>query len=287
MISDCADAVRADLLSHRIGIGARLPHFAELLAAAKPTGFVELLADNHLESGSPTQELAIALAKAYTSTLHCVGMSLGSPDPLDRQYLTKVRRLGEQLGAMVVSDHCAFTRLHGQNYHDLLPLPHTTETLNHLCARISQAQDLLGRRLAIENGSRYVEQPDNAMPESEFLQALCERTDCRLILDINNAYVNQVNLGEPAANLIFQIPDRYIAYLHVAGHQRQDARLLDTHGAPVAEEVLMLLKAFMDRAPGMAICLEWDRNLPGLPMLLTETKRIQTYLEANDACRAA
>lgn len=287
MISDCADAIRADLLSHRIGIGARLPHVVDLLTTQAPIGFVELLADNHLDTGSPSHDLALALAEAYPCTIHCVGMSLGSPDPLDRAYLAKVRQLGERTGARVVSDHCAFTRFHGREYHDLLPLPHTTETLNHLCARIDEAQSILGRTLAVENGTRYLAQPKNAMPEAEFLSAVCERTGCRLILDINNAYVNQVNLGESASDLISRIPENHVAYLHVAGHQRQGERLLDTHGAPVADDVFRLLGKFLDHAPNVPICLEWDRNLPDFTDLLAEVRRTEIALSSQDIYRAA
>lgn len=270
-----------------VGVGARLPHLPELIAAPAAVGFLELLADNHLEPGSLAWDGALQLAERYPVALHCVGMSLGSPDPLDHAYLKRVRDLSERLGAQVVSDHCAFTRFHGREYHDLLPLPHTRETLRRLIDRIKQAQDRLGRAMALENGSRYLPQPHDAMPESEFLTALCEHTGCRLILDVNNAYVNQANHGESALPLVSAIPTDLIAYVHVAGHEREHGRLIDTHGDRVAPEVLTLLEILIRRAPELPVCLEWDRNLPTLAIMLDETECIARTLAKVDARHAA
>jgi uncharacterized protein (UPF0276 family) len=277
-----ADTIRASNLARRVGVGARMPHARDLVAAPAAVGFLELLADNHLEPGTPAHECAISLAERYPVTVHCVGMSLGSPDAFDRSYFSKLRNLCDRVGALVVSDHIAFTRFHGVEYHDLLPLPFTEQALRHLCLRVDEAQDLLGGRLAVENGSRYLGQPPDAMPESEFLQALCERTGCRLILDINNAYVNEFNLGESALALMEALPQACIAYVHVAGHQKDGDRLLDTHGDMVAPEVLGLLRRFGSSAPQVPVCLEWDRNLPTFPQLMDEVRRIECLLEEAD-----
>lgn len=286
-MTSAAATVRASDLAHRVGVGARLPHALELIATPAAVGFLELLADNHLEPDTPAHECAMSLAERYPVTVHCVGMSLGSPDAFDRLYFRNVRRLCDRTGALVVSDHVAFTRFHGSEYHDLLPLPLTKDTLRHLSARIDEAQNLLGRGLAVENGSRYLSQPADAIPEAEFLQMLCERTGCRLILDINNAYVNEFNLGESAVALTEVLPETLIAYAHVAGHQKEGNRLLDTHGSAVAPEVMSLLRNFCLRSPQVPVCLEWDRNLPTFPQLQQEVRRIARSLETvNDAIGA-
>lgn len=274
---------RAIDLPAGVGVSARLPHVPELTAAAAAVSFLELLADNHLAPGSPAHDAALALASRYPVVVHCVGMSLGSPDPLDVDYLRRVRTFCEAVGALAVSDHCAFTRFHGREYHDLLPLPHTRETLAHLVDRIDAAHQILGRTLSLENGSRYLPQPADAMPECEFFTELCARSGCRLLLDINNACVNQENHGESAAALVFGVPPESISYVHVAGYVREGAWCLDTHGDRVSADVLGLLKDLLMLRPLTPVCLEWDRDLPPLAGLLAEAARIgQTLGMATD-----
>lgn len=260
------------------GIGLRAAHAAELLARRPPLSFVELLSDNHLAPGGPTRWQARAVAAAYPVTLHGVGLSLGSREPFDRTYLKRLRELTLELDAVFVSDHVAFTRVAGVEFHDLLPLPGTEEALDHLVCRAQEAQDRLGRQLLLENPSRYLPDVTGAIPEHVFLNELCRRSGCGLLLDVNNAYVSQHNLGQDARAFLAGIAAHHIGYAHVAGHEARDGLLVDSHGAPVAAAVWALLAELAQRIPGVPVLVERDRNLPPLAALLAEARRAQTVV---------
>lgn len=262
-----------------VGIGVRAAHVAELLRTRPPLDFVELLTDNHLAPGGPARWLARELAEQYPVALHGVGLSLGSIDPLNRDYLRGVRDLADELGAAAVSDHVAFTRVAGREYHDLLPLPGTREALDHLVGRALEAQERLGRRLLLENASRYLPDVADAIPEHEFLIELCRRSGCGLLLDVNNAYVSQHNLGTDARRLIDTIPAEAIGYVHIAGFEAREDLLVDTHGAPVSEAVWSLLAVLARRVPQVPLMLERDRNLPPLAELLAEAWQARARVE--------
>lgn len=272
------EAERAGASVSGVGIGVRAAHIAELLRTLPPLGFVELLTDNHLAPGGPARWQARAVAEHYPVALHGVGLSVGSIDPLDRDYLRRVRELADELQARFVSDHVAFTRVHGAEYHDLLPLPGTEEALAHLVRRTLEAQERLERRLLLENPSRYLPDVANAIPEEEFLRELCSRSGCGLLLDVNNAYVSQHNLGSDARSLIDAIPPEHIGYAHVAGFEIKEDMAIDTHGAPVCEAVWALLATLARRVPRLPVLVERDRNLPPLPELLTEAWRAQALV---------
>lgn len=259
-----------------IGLGARAAHFEQLLRQSQPLDFIELLTDNHLAPGGPTRWQARALAEQYPVMLHCVGMSLGSVDALDYGYLDRVGALAAETGALWVSDHIAFTRFDGVEYHDLLPLPGTRETLDHLIRRADAVQQRLGRRILLENASRYLSDVPDAMPEVEFLSELCRRSGCGLLLDVNNLYVSQQNLGLDAREVIRKLPVEAIGYVHIAGFEAKGQLLIDTHGAPVAEPVWGLLEELSRRRPDIAVLIERDRNLPPLEALLAEVERART-----------
>jgi uncharacterized protein (UPF0276 family) len=261
-----------------VGVAARGAHVPDLLQRRVSLDFLELLADNHLAAGGPARAQAHALAERYPIALHCVGMSLGSVDALDRPYLRRVRRLADETGAVHVSDHIAFTRVDGVEFHDLLPLPGTRAALAHLVARVLEAQERLGRRLLLENPSRYLPDVAHAMPEAEFVRELCRRSGCGLLLDLNNLYVSRHNIGADALMAIESLPVEAVGYVHIAGHARHGGLLVDTHGAAVADAVWALLGALAGRIPGVPVVVERDRNLPPLRELLAEAERARAIV---------
>ena len=177
------------------GIGLRAPHVGALLSGVEDVAWLEVLSDNVLDVGGVTRRQLQRLRASYPLSLHGVGLSLGGTDRLDRDYLTALRQLQDQLQVSLVSDHCCFTSSGGHQSHDLLPLPFTEEALDNIVHRIDQVQERLGQRILVENVSAYVRYRHSTIDEGEFLSEMARRADCLLLLDVNNAYVNQVNNG--------------------------------------------------------------------------------------------
>ena len=258
-----------------VGAGLRGRHVPEILAERPAVPFFELLTDNHLAPGGAARFQAEAIAALYPVTLHGVGLSIGSVDPLDVDYLARVRSLAEATDARLVSEHLAFIGCDDWLANDLLPLPWTEEALDHVATRVAQAQDRLGRRLLLENISAYVRFADAAMSEIEFMTTLCERTGCGLLIDVNNAYVNGVNHGEDPTAWLASVPWHFAGELHVAGHRRSDGLLVDTHDAPVPAAVLDLLTGLPPAAAHLPVLVEWDHRLPPWETLAGEIDRVR------------
>lgn len=262
-----------------VGAGLRGPHVPQILAEGPDVAWFELLTDNHLAGGGALRFQAEAIAERYPVTLHGVGMSLAGTDPLDRDYLAAVRGLADRTGALLVSDHLAFTAHGGWHVHDLLPIPWTEESLDHVCRRVARAQEALGRRLLVENISAYVEFSSSAIPEPVFLEALCEETGCGLLLDINNVFVNAHNHGYDARAYLDDFPWRHVEEIHLAGHSRRDGLLIDTHGGPVPDPVVNLFVGTAGPRTDIPVLIEWDTSLPPWPELLREVRRMEAVRE--------
>ncbi len=260
---------------HGVGTGLRGPHVPHILADEPDVAWFELLTDNHLAAGGALRFQAEAIAERYPVTLHGVGMSLAGSDPLDDEYLAAVRRLAANTRAALISDHLAFTAHAGVHVHDLLPIPWTEESLHHVCTRVTRAQELLGRQILVENISAYVEFTSSSISEPAFLEALCERTGCALLLDINNVFVNARNHGYGARAWLDAVPWQYVEEIHLAGHSRRDGLLIDTHGGPVAHPVMDLFLSLGDRTKDIPVLVEWDTELPSWPVLLAEVRRVE------------
>lgn len=258
------------------GVGLRGPHVPQILAEQPAVPWFELLTDNHLADGGALRFQADAIAERYPVTLHGVGMSLGSVDPLDRDYVRRVRDLARRLGAVHVSEHIAFASVAGVHSHDLLPLPWTEEALGHLANRVRSVQNELGERILLENISTYVEYREAEFSEGQFISALCAETGCGLLLDINNVYVNSVNHARDPMELLDEISWPSVGEIHLAGHDRRGDLLIDTHGQRVAGAVLELFESVIHRAPGVPVLLEWDTQLPDWETLWREAQRIES-----------
>jgi uncharacterized protein (UPF0276 family) len=246
-----------------------------ILADLPAVPWFELLTDNHLAAGGAFRFHAEAIAEKYPVALHGVGMSLGSVDPLDLDYIRQVKDLANRVRAVHVSEHIAFASAGGIHSHDLLPLPWTEEALHHLAERVRRVQHELGERILLENISTYIEYENAELSEGQFISALCDETGCGLLLDINNVYVNAVNHDRDPMELLDAIPWSRVEEIHVAGHDHRDGLLIDTHGRRVAEPVLELFENSIHRAPEVPVLLEWDTQVPGWGVLWNEAQRIE------------
>jgi len=257
------------------GIGLRAPHYRELIDTRPAVGFVEIHSENYLgDGGAPLHYLEKARS-LYEVSLHGVGMSLGSADPLNRVYLARLRHLIDRIDPVLVSDHLSWCSIDGVYLNDLLPLPYTRESLDHFCSRVTEAQDLLGRELLVENPSSYFEYSASEISEVEFLTEIARRTGCGILLDVNNLYVSSVNHGFRADDYLSALPVGAVGEIHLAGHSVRHCNgrelLIDTHGAPVSEPVWRLYEAAVRRFGTVPTLLEWDNDLPPLATLVDES----------------
>lgn len=258
-----------------VGIGLRSRHVNEIIATLPSIPWLELLADNHLTEGGLVLAQLDAIAEHYPLTLHCVGMSLASVDPLDKVYCQRIKALAKRVDAAWISEHLCFTSAMNIHSHDLLPIPYNQESLNHCAERILQIQDLLGEPLLIENVSSYMAFKNSEMTELDFIIELAKITECYLLVDVNNIYVNQVNQGLDGESYIDLLPVDRIKEIHLAGYQQYESYLLDAHNNPVSEPVWILYQRLMQRKSDIPTLIEWDNDIPPLQTLLNEAEKAE------------
>jgi uncharacterized protein (UPF0276 family) len=268
------------------GVGLRAPHVRDVLATRPPVPWLEVHSENYFADGGPALSALERLRGEYPLSLHGVGMSLGTTDPLDRDHVAKLKRLCARVEPAQVSEHLCWSSVGGRHFNDLLPLPHTAEALDHVCARVARVQDALHREIAVENVSAYVAFPDASMTEPEFVANVAKRTGCALLLDVNNVYVNAVNHGFDADAYISAIPPAAVVEYHLAGFEAHDGCLIDTHGAPVAPEVWALFARTVARLGPRPTLIEWDTALPAFSILEAEAQKAQRILGQADAVAA-
>jgi hypothetical protein len=257
------------------GLGLRPQHFPDIL---DPDGdddlgrvdWFEIISENFMAVGGMPLRNLMAVRERRPMAMHGVSLSIGAPDPLDDDYLKNLKSLTDLIDPAVVSDHLCWTGAHGVNLHDLLPLPLTEETLNHVAARVARVQDALGRRIALENASTYVTFTSDTMDEWDFLAELTRRADCDLLLDINNVYVSAFNHGFDAADYLAGLPKDRVRQIHLAGHEHNGDHIVDTHDAPVAEPVWDLYRAAVARFGAVPTMIERDANIPPFADLVEE-----------------
>lgn len=270
------------------GIGLRAPHYREMLARRPPLAFLEVHSENYFGAGGPPHHYLEQLRRDYPVSLHGVGLSLGSGDPLDLTHLAKLKQLADRYQPALVSDHLCWTSVDGTHAHDLLPLPFTRGMAHHVAARIRQAQDVLGRRILVENASAYVVYAESEMSEWEFVYEVIEAADCLLLLDVNNVYVNAVNHGFDARDYLDAMPSERVAEIHLAGFDTDERAqcLVDTHGKPVHTPVWALYRETVRRIGPRPTLIEWDADIPPLDVLLDEAAKANAILEQTDALAA-
>jgi uncharacterized protein (UPF0276 family) len=218
--------------------------------------------------------------------MHGVSLSIGSTDPLDREYLHAVRMLARRIEPAWISDHLCWTGVEGRNMHDLLPLPYTEEALGHVAARIGEVQDALGCQILIENVSSYLSYRGSEMTEWEFLSEVARRADCAILLDINNIYVSSVNHGFDASLYLRGVPKERVRQFHLAGHSDMGGHLIDTHDHPIAPAVWALYREALAEFGRIPTMIERDDNIPPLEELLSELE-VARRIAAGEALEAA
>lgn len=275
-----------EISPQRFGLGLRPQHYDDFLNGAVGVDFVEVISENFMVPGGRPLHVLDRIREKHPVALHGVSMSIGSADGVDRDYLARLKALADRVRPVFLSDHLCWTRIDGFNAHDLLPLPYTEEALDTVCANIRRAQDILERRLLIENPSTYVRFADADMTEWRFLEEICARTDCDLLLDVNNIFVSATNHGFDPIAYLDGIPANRIRQIHLAGHSHGEGLLIDTHDQPVPPAVWALYAEACRRIGPVATMIERDDAIPPLQELLCELD-IARGLAADNERKAA
>ena len=252
------------------GLGLRVDYYEEILSQALPIDWLEILSENYLiPGGRPLQYLA-RFRERFPLVMHGVSLSIGSSDPLDEAYLRRLKELAARVEPAWISDHLCWTGVDGVNLHDLMPLPWTEEALEHVAARVLRVQDVLGRRILLENVSSYVSFGESALTEWDFLAEIARRADCLILLDINNVYVSAMNHGFDPTSYLAGIPAGRVQQFHLAGHTTDGPLIIDTHDAPIVDPVWSLYADAVHRFGNVSTMIERDDCMPALSELLAE-----------------
>jgi len=267
----------------RTGIGLRAQHHAQIVAQRPAIGWVEAHSENYFARGGSQRDFLTQIRACYPLSLHGVGLSLGSIDPLDRKHLRELERLVHEFDPMLVSEHLSWGSVGGRFVNDLLPLPYTEEALRHMADRVRHVQDVLGRQILIENVSSYLQFTCSQMTEWEFLSALVRESGCAILLDVNNIYVSAVNHGFHAPTYLQAVPVAAVREIHLAGHAvnhvgPREIRI-DTHGEPVCPAVWELYALAVERFGPVPTLIEWDTDIPALDVLVAEAHRADSVAE--------
>lgn len=260
-----------------IGLGLRSPHFRYIQEHWPAVDWFEAITENFLNSQGRPRFVLEQIAERYPVVLHGVSLSIGSTDPLDFEYLARLKRLAARVDARWVSDHLCWTGVAGINTHDLLPIPFTEASLRHVVHRIGIVQDILERPLVLENPSTYLTYAVSTLSECEFLARIATGSGCGLLLDVNNVYVSARNNDfDPVAYLAALPPER-IVQMHLAGHQDLGTHVIDTHDGTVADAVWELYAKATALTGGAATLLEWDARIPAFEVLHAEALRARDH----------
>ena len=261
------------------GLGLRPQHYQDVLAGNANVDWFEIISENYMVDGGRPLANLMAIRERYPIAMHGVSLSIGSTDPLDLDYLDRLRDLSVRLEPLAVSDHLCWTGVAGLNTHDLLPLSMNEQSLRHVCARVDQVQERLGRPIALENASTYVQFSDSDIPEWEFMAAVAGRTGCQILFDINNVYVNAFNQGLDADRYVDSMSCEAIAYVHLAGHANYETHIVDTHDQAVIDPVWQLYRRLMVRAPDLPTMIERDDRIPPFADLVRELDHARMIAE--------
>lgn len=260
------------------GVGLRTPHYAHVEQEKPSIPWFEVLVDNYLgKGGAPLRHLE-TVRRDYPLTFHGVGMSLGSTDPLNMDYLRRLKHLVERFQPAYVSDHLCWVSVEGHYAHDLLPLPYLESVVNHVAERIQYVQEFLGRPILIENVSSYLAYKISDMKEWEFLNLIVDKAGCEVLLDINNIYVSSHNHGFDPEDYLFAVPVEKVRQFHLAGYEDQGTHLLDSHGRSVHAPVWELYKKALTHMGPIPTLIEWDNNIPEFHVLHAEATKAHALM---------
>ena len=270
------------------GTSFKHEHFKAILKDGPQRGFFEVHAENYMGAGGPPHRLLERIRSEHAVSLHGVCMSIGGPQPLDREHLGRFCALVERYEPELISEHLAWSTHQSTFFNDLLPLPYTEATLDRVCSHIDQVQQALRQQILLENPSTYVAFEESTMKETDFIRAIVSRTGCALLLDINNVFVSANNHGYAALDYLASFPLDKVREIHLAGHaERSDDEgerlLIDSHDGPVADVVWKLYEIVIARSSAIPTLIEWDSNIPEWPTLRAEAAAAQLILDRHSA----
>jgi uncharacterized protein len=260
------------------GVGLRSAHFDHLLSHWPAVDWFEIISENFMDSGGRPRMVLDEIVARYPVVAHGVSMSIGSVDPLDGDYLARLKRFVDEIEPVWVSDHVCWTGVAGLNTHELVPIPFTEESLAHVVERVRIVQDVLERPLVLENPSSYVTYVASTMTEWEFLSRMAEEADCGLLLDVANVRVSSVNHDFDALEYLRGLPHERIVQMHLAGHDDVGTHIVDTHDRGVCDEVWELYRVACELTGGASTLIEWDDRLPAFGEVHAEALKARHYV---------
>lgn len=271
-----------DHMSARVGVGLKPEHYDTILNTQPNIGFFEVHAENYMGDGGPPHRYLSEIRRHYPVSLHGVGLSIGSAGPLNREHLGRLASLVDRYSPVLFSEHLAWSTHASSFFNDLLPLPYTAETLARVCEHVDEVQEALGCQMLLENPSTYFGFAESTYSETDFMTEVVRRTDCGLLLDVNNVYVSSVNQAMDATTYIARLPLASVQEIHLAGHTRQiddeGPLLIDTHDRPVDEEVWKLFTYAIDLIGPTPTLIEWDASIPSWEVLAAEANRAERLM---------
>ncbi len=270
------------------GLGLRPEHYREIVSDwPEDIDWFEILSENYMVDGGKPLYYLDQVRSRYPVVMHGVSLSIGGSDPLERDYLRRLKALAERVEPQWISDHLCWTGLGGKHLHDLLPLPYTEQAVAHVVERVMQVQDFLGRRILLENVSSYVSYGHSAMTEWEFLREIAERADCLILLDVNNVYVSASNHEFDPMAYLEGIPPERVYQFHLAGHSRNGSLIIDTHDDRVIDPVWRLYAEAVRRFGRVSTMIERDAHIPPLAEVVQELEQARRVAEPILAEQAA
>ncbi len=277
------DSARHSSLPPRPGVGYKPQHYSDVMADPGPVGWLEIHAENYMgDGGRPIAQLR-HLAERFPISVHGVGLSIGGEGDLDPDHLARLKHLVGWLNPASFSEHLAWSTHDAHFFNDLLPLPYNAATLDRVASHIDQVQDVLGRQMLLENPSSYLAFAESTMSETNFLRELVGRTECGLLLDVNNVFVSSTNLKTSPQAYIDDFPLEAVGEIHLGGHDEDEDEtgaplLIDSHGKAVVDPVWALLDYTLAKSGPKPLLIEWDNNVPAWPVLADETRRAERAL---------
>ena len=263
------------------GLGLRVDHYEALLDEPGNVEWLEIVSENYLVPGGRPLRWLERFRERFPLVMHGVSLSIGGTDALDLNYLDQLAALVRHVQPAWISDHLCWTGVEGVNLHDLMPLPYTEEALGHVVDRVRRVQDRLGRRILLENVSSYVSFAQSQLTEWEFLAEVAGRSDCLILLDINNVHVSAHNHGFRALDYLDGLPPARVQQFHLAGYEQGDALLIDTHDAPVTHPVWDLYVHAVRRFGPVSTMIERDDHMPPLAVLRAELDHARMLAHAS------
>jgi len=268
-----ASGARLGLPDLGIGVGLRVPHYPHVLTKLPAIDFFEIISENFMvEGGKPRYHLARVL-ESYRVVQHGVSLGIAGPEPLDREYLKRLKRLLKEVNSPWLSDHFCWSGAGGAHFHDLLPIPYTRQAVERVVERARQVQDFLEVRFALENTSSYLTFESSTLSEWEFITEIAERADIGLLFDLNNVYVSAYNHGFDPFEFVEHVPHRRIVQIHLAGHTNLGAYIIDTHRGQVGDAVWDLYRRTLELSGPISTLIEWDDEIPEFEVLEAEAEK--------------